>query len=254
MRVLASAGVVLVVEELLGVDAHVVGVGEALVADGGAELVVGDGGGAVDWGEVRGAGWRGGAGEAAGGGEEVFEKGGPGGEGSAEIGLLGGVACEGLLAVVECCGEFGFQVTEDADGGGVGEWVGFGEVLVDGAEEGGEGMVVDAGEEFGGGGGVEDFVEEGLQVRVGDFVEAERGVAHFGDAVADGVDVLGAEVGVVGERHFEFVVGFGGEAGVEDGEQALECVVVAFQANDVVVDGEAGFLCCCESGEAGEWR
>jgi hypothetical protein len=87
----------------------------------------------------------------------------------------------------------------------------------------------------------QDLVEEQPQLIVRDLVEAERRMAHFGDALAEGGDVLGAEMGVEAERHLDFVDGLGGEPGVERGPQPVEGVVIALEAFDAVVDRKAGF-------------
>ena len=81
-----------------------------------------------------------------------------------------------------------------------------------------------------------DFVEEKLEVCIRDGFEPERRFAHFAHALAQGRDVLGAEVSVQAERHLEFVKWLGSETGDKNLVEAFEGVVVAFETGDAFLD------------------
>ena len=238
-----------VVEEDFGVDAHVVGVGKAFVAAGdfvvveGLRGVVGRGCDGVDGFDAV---------EIASGGEALVEEFEPG---ICEVADgRGDEAGDGLRAVGEEVGEFEQGEAAESHAGVIGEVVGVGEVLVEGGFERGQGFFVEAEKQLGRGGRGEDFVEEERETGVGDGVEAEGWFAHFADAFAKRGGVLGAEMGVEAEGHFEFVNRLGGEAGGEDVVEAFEGVVMALEAGDALLDGEAGFHGVGEGAEAGERR
>ena len=102
------------------------------------------------------------------------------------------------------------------------------------------GLFVKAEDQFLGRRRAEDFVEEDFQVRVGHGLEAERGLAHFADPLAESRSVFGAEMGVEAEAHLELINGFGGDARSEDLVQAFERVMVTLEPADAFFDREAG--------------
>jgi hypothetical protein len=142
----------------------------------------------------------------------------------------------------------------EAIGGRVGEWIGLFWMTLQGANEGGYGFFVEAEEQRLGAGGGEDLVEKDLEVWIGNGFEAERRFAHFADAFTEFGNVFGAVMGVEAESGFEFVDGFGGEAGDEGPGEALKGVVVTFEARDALVHGKAGLGGGLEGAEAGQGR
>ena len=117
-----------------------------------------------------------------------------------------------------------------------------------------EGLLVQADEQLRRGGGGEDLVKEDLQGRVGDGLQAERGLAHLADAHAQRLDVLGAKIRVVREAGLEFVNRLRGDAGGQDLVQADEGVMVALEARDARLDAQAGFGGRGDGGQARERR
>jgi hypothetical protein len=73
-----------------------------------------------------------------------------------------------------------------------------------------------------------------------DFFEAEGWFAHFADTLAESSDVLGAKVCVEAEGVFQFEDRLGSDARDENLVQALEGVMVALEAGNTLLDGEAG--------------
>ena len=104
----------------------------------------------------------------------------------------------------------------------------------------GHGLLVKTKDQFLGGRRAEDFVEEDLQVRVRHGLQAQRGLAHFADPLAQRGGVFGAEMRVEAEGHLEFIDGLGGDARGENLVQALERVMVALEPADAFLDREAG--------------
>ena len=128
----------------------------------------------------------------------------------------------------------------DADAGVIGQRIGVPQMLFEGRLQRGQGLLVEPEDQFVGGRRAQDFIEEDLQVRVGHGFEAQRRLAHFADALAQGGDMFGAEMGVEAEAHLELIDGFGGDARGEDLVQAFEGVVVTLEPADTFLDREAG--------------
>ena len=118
--------------------------------------------------------------------------------------------------------------------------VGVPQVPFEGGFQRGHGLLVKAEEQLLRRRRAEDFVEEDLQVRVGHGFEAQRGLAHFADPLAQRGGVFGAEMRVEAEAHLEFVEGLGGDARGEDLVQPLAGVVVTLEPADAFFDREAG--------------
>ena len=141
----------------------------------------------------------------------------------------------------------------------VGQRVGIPQVPFEGGVQRGDGLVVKSEDQLLGCGRGEDFIEEDLQVRVGNGLEAQRRFAHFADALAEHGGVFGAEMRVEAEGHLEFVDGLGGDARRENLVQAFERVMVTLEPADAFLDREAGLRAPgpssrCRRGRAGRGR
>lgn len=135
------------------------------------------------------------------------------------------------------------------------ERVGVALMLSNGGMEGGQGFGVEAEDEGLGCGRGLDFVEEHLEERIWDLVEAKRRFAHFADTTAEGGDMFGAEEGVMTEEVLEFVDRFGGEARGEDEVKPFEGVVEPFETRDAGFDAKTwahGIVERAQAGERGE--
>jgi len=136
----------------------------------------------------------------------------------------------------------------------VGEVIGIAYVIFEGGFNSRERFFVQAEDKFFCGGSGEDLVKEYFEIGIGNRFKAERWLAHFTDALANGGGVFGAEVGVEAEGHFEFVKGFAGDARRENLVQAFESVMVAFVTADAFFYGEARLHGILDGAEAGEGR
>ena len=99
-----------------------------------------------------------------------------------------------------------------------------------------------------------NLVEENLQVRIRHHFEPQRRFAHFADAFAQSGDVLGAEVRVQAETHFQLVNRLGGDARGEDLVQPFEGIVVALEAAHTFFNGQAGVHRLGHEAKSGELR
>ena len=240
-----------VVEEGLGVDAHVVGIGEAFVAARGAVVDVRSGGKLpLRRGGAGGFGRRRVAVERAGLHEESVEQRGPRREGGAAFG--GEQGGEGGHAVGEHFVDLEQRETAEPERRMVDEAVGIALMARQGIAQCRKRTAVDTEKEGVGRGRGEDLVEENVERGVRHGVEPEGRLAHLAHARAPSGGVFGAVVGVEAEGHFQFVDGLGREAFDEDLVEAAERPVVALQAGDAFVDGEAGLHGVGKRADAGE--
>ena len=122
------------------------------------------------------------------------------------------------------------------------------------ASSAGQGDLVQADEQLLGRRRGEDLVEEDLQVRVGHDLQAQRRLAHLADAGAQGLDVLGAEVGVVRERGLQLVDRLGGDPGREDLVEPQEGVMQPLQPAHARLDAQARPRRLGDGGQAGQGR
>ena len=74
----------------------------------------------------------------------------------------------------------------------VDQWVGLGQVVLQGVPQGREGDLVKPEEQLGGVRGGENLVEQGFQVFVRHGLEAKRRLAHLANALPQGGGMLGA--------------------------------------------------------------
>jgi hypothetical protein len=118
----------------------------------------------------------------------------------------------------------------------------------------GEGLLVEPDEQLRGGRRRADLVEEDFEGRVGDRLQAQGGLAHLTDPAAEGLDVLGAKVGVVRECGLQLVDRLGGDPGREDLVEPLEGVVIPLQTRDTRLDREAGPGRLLDRGQARQGR
>src|SRR5262245_48606509 len=86
------------------------------------------------------------------------------------------------------------------------------------------------------------------------FFQPQWRLAHLADAVAQGLDMLGAQIGVMREPGLELVDWLGGDSGGKDLEEPLEGVVEALQSPDALLYAEPGLGGRGMSRDAGERR
>jgi hypothetical protein len=145
-----------------------------------------------------------------------------------------------LGAKLQHVAQFQQREAAESDCGMVGQRVGVPQVPFESGVQGGNGLFVKAKDQFLGRGGAEDFVEEDLQVRVRNGLEAQRRLAHFADPLAERGGVFGAEMRVEAKTHLEFVERLGGDARGEDLVQAFERVMVTLEPADAFFNRETG--------------
>ena len=136
----------------------------------------------------------------------------------------------------------------------IGQRVGVPQVSFERGLQRGNGLLVEPEQQLLRGGGAEDFIEEDFEVRVGHGIEAERGLAHFADPLAQRGDVFGAEMRVQAEAHLEFIERLGGDARGKDLVQPLAGVVVTLEPADAFLDGEAGLRGLVHGTDPGQRR
>ena len=221
----------LVVEEDLGVDPHVVGIGETRVAFGNGIVDERLGGKEPGWKRSRRSF---GAVQTTGGGEGLVEELQPTAEGFAD--LVGNEGVQRLRPVVDHFLHFKTREPADPDGRMIGERVGVADVAFQRGLQGWKRLGVEAEEKGFSRRNRFDFVEEEFQPGMGSGFEAERRFPHLPYPPADLGDVFRAEMGVEAEGHLQLIDGFGRQTRDEDLVDAPEGRVVAFEPQDTVFD------------------
>ena len=120
--------------------------------------------------------------------------------------------------------------------------------------ERGQGLFVNAGKQFLGRRCSEDFIKKDGEVGVGNVLETQRRLPHFGDTFAYRLNVFRAKVGMVGESGLQFIDRFRGDAGREDFMEANQAVVKAFEPGDRGLDAEARLDGSLDARQSSEWR
>ena len=99
-----------------------------------------------------------------------------------------------------------------------------------------------------------NLIEEGVQKGVRDHVESEGRLAHLADSAAPCRRVLGGVVRMQAEAHFQLVDGFGRQPGDEDLVKATPGPVMPLETPDAFLDGESDAHGVGHRAEAGERR
>src|SRR5687767_10719282 len=105
--------------------------------------------------------------------------------------------------------------------------------------ESGQGSVIKTKEKFLGRRRGKNFIKEDFQRGMRNRFQSQRRLAHFADASTQEGGVLGTEVGVQTEGHLEFVNRLRGDSGGKDLMQTPEGIVVALEARDALLHGQA---------------
>ena len=122
--------------------------------------------------------------------------------------------------------------------------------MLEGRIDGGEGLFIEPDQEFLGGRRTEDLVEELFKGRVRHEFQSQWGFSHLADAFSQCLHMLGTKVSVISEARFQFIDGFGGDAGVEDLVEPLERIMISLQSGDALFHSQAGthhFLDRCQA-------
>ena len=121
----------------------------------------------------------------------------------------------------------------------VGQGVGVGDMPVQRGSQCRQRLFVNAEHQFLRGGRGANFIQENFEARIRDELEAERRFAHFANPAPQRGDVLGAEMSVQTETHFQLVDRLGCYTRSENLVQPFESVVVTLEPSHAFFHGQA---------------
>ena len=117
-----------------------------------------------------------------------------------------------------------------------------------------QGFAIETGQAFLGRWRRQDFVKKHIQRGMLALLQAQRGLAHFTDSGAEERVHFRREMGVIAERHLDFIHRLLRNVGDANLVDAPESVMEALEPLDAGLDGQAGLLGFVKCGDADQGR